>query len=107
MKSKCFVGFCVLLVLGFVLVGCDTGTNGGGGGDGLTLTIINNYTSPITKLDMNADDCTIDDLSAISENPSGSHIYRDYEYTTSIAAGSSKSFTIKADAGKTQPSVLS
>jgi hypothetical protein len=30
MKNKCLVGFCVLLVFGFVLAGCDTGTNNGG-----------------------------------------------------------------------------
>jgi hypothetical protein len=54
---------------------------------------------------MNTDNCIIDGLSAISESSSGSHIKRDYEYTTSIASGASKVFSIKADAGKTQPGI--
>ncbi|MDR0999054.1 MAG: hypothetical protein LBL70_08295, partial [Treponema sp.] len=104
MKNKWFVGLGVLLIFGFVLAGCDTDT-GGGGNEGLTLTIKNNYTKPITKLEMNADNCTIDGLSVISEDSSGSHISRDYEYTTSIAPGASTAFSIKVDAGKTQPGI--
>lgn len=38
MKNKWFVGLCVLLVFGFALSGCDTGT-GGGVGTGKKLTI--------------------------------------------------------------------
>jgi hypothetical protein len=38
MKNKWFVGRCVLLVFGFTLSGCDTGT-GGGIGTGKKLTI--------------------------------------------------------------------
>jgi hypothetical protein len=90
----------MVLALNFCFVGCDTGTNGGGGG--LTLTIKNNYSQPITKVEMGTTDLTIDGLSVISEEPEGSHIHRRYEYTTSIATGASKVFSVKADSGKTQ-----
>jgi hypothetical protein len=103
-KNSLWGMLAMVLTFGLILAGCDTGSGGNGNG-GLTLTIKNNYKKPITKLELKASDCTIDGLPVISERTSGSETHRDYEYTTSIAAGASKAFSIKADSGKTQPAI--
>jgi hypothetical protein len=95
MKNKWFVGLGVLLVIGFILAGCDTSL---GGGDGaLSFTIVNDYNKPITKVELTTDNCTIDGLTVLSEETFGPDLVRDYEYTTSIASGTSKTFSVTAD----------
>jgi hypothetical protein len=96
MKNKLFVCLWTFLVIGFAFVGCDTGTGGG-----LSLTIINNYSNPITKVEIGTANCSIDGLTALSETTSGPTVNRDYEYTTTIAPNASKTFSVTAD-GNTQ-----
>jgi hypothetical protein len=45
MKSKLFVVLGILLVFGFVLVGCDTGTGGGGSGSGVWSLLLGTWKS--------------------------------------------------------------
>jgi hypothetical protein len=103
MKKRMMFFVLLVLMLGFVLAGCDNGTNPNSGG--LFLTIINNYSNQITKVEMGTTNCTIDGLTALSETTSGPTVNREYEYTTPIASGTSTTFSLTADGGAEDPSV--
>jgi hypothetical protein len=95
----------VLMVFGSFLLGCDNGTGGTGGTEtgGWAVTITNNYAQPITKVELSAADCIINDLTVLSEETNFiNQLARSYEYTTPIASGASKTFSIKLDANKEQ-----
>ena len=80
MKSifKIFGIITLTAVIMFGMAACGDGGGGGGGGGNTKLTVVNNWSSPITKVDF---------MSGMEEI--------DFEDETGIPAGESKTFTIK------------